>query len=82
MAIVFTTYANKKFDILQRHGCVIAREDVREAVSDAIGTEATGQPLFFAQKKFKSGRAVRVAYRTEAGVARVITFYPVSCNDQ
>lgn len=82
MAIVFTAYANKKFDILQRHGCVITREDVRDAVSGAIVTEAAGQPLFFAQKKCEGGRAVRVAYRKEEGVVRVITFYPVSCNDQ
>ena len=79
--ILFTAYANKKFDILKRHGCVITRESVCDAVGSVLGEEATGQTLFFAEKKTDQGYAVRVAYRTEAGVARVITFYPVSRND-
>lgn len=82
MAISFTIYANKKFDILRRHGCIITREDVRDAVNNAIGTEVVGQSLFFAEKNIDQGCAVRVAYRAEAGVARVITFYPILHNDE
>lgn len=79
--ILFTAYANKKFDILKRHGCVITRESVCDAVESSLCTEAAGQPLFFAEKNNEQGYAVRVAYRKEAGVARVITFYPVFRNE-
>lgn len=68
--ISFTAYANKKFDMLMRHGYVISREDVCDAIRGAEGVTATEKSLFFAQKN-----GVRVAFRKETGVIRVITFY-------
>lgn len=74
MMISFTAYANKKFDVLARHGYSISRECVIDA---AAGAEAAEHPLFFAQKN-----NIRVVSRRESGIVRVITFYPVSSNDR
>lgn len=79
--VSFTAYANKKFDTLRRHGCVISRAVVEEAVRSATGGEPRDRTFFFAQKADENGQEVRVAYRKEAGVLRIITFYPAARNE-
>lgn len=74
--ISFTAYANKKFDVLMRHGCAISREDVCDAIGSAGSAPVTEKSLFFAQKN-----GVRVAFRKETGVIRVITFYPLKSDE-
>lgn len=70
--ISFTAYANKKFDMLARHGCVISRESVVDTVESMLNAEADTDSLFFAEKN-----DIRVACKKEAGIVRVITFYPL-----
>lgn len=74
--ISFTAYANKKFDILARHGCIVSRESVCDAVESVVNAEATEQSLFFAQKN-----GVRAVFRKEAGIIRVVTFYPMASDE-
>lgn len=69
--IYFTKYAEQKFDILNRHKVFFTREQVEEAVGCA---EKQGRKagLLTAQKE-----GLKVIYKKEVGVIKIITFYPV-----
>ncbi|MBU1350221.1 hypothetical protein KJ978_00400, partial [Patescibacteria group bacterium] len=64
-------YAEKKFDILNKHKVYFTREQIEDAIKLPDKTGKKGQYLF-AQKE-----RVKVVYKKENGIVRVITFYPV-----
>jgi hypothetical protein len=67
----FTKYAEQKFDILNKHQVFFRREQVEETVA---GPERTGRQagLLTATKD-----NLKVIYKKEAGVIKIITFYPI-----
>ncbi|OGF31110.1 hypothetical protein A3H09_04235 [Candidatus Falkowbacteria bacterium RIFCSPLOWO2_12_FULL_45_13] len=67
----FTKYAENKFDILNKHKVFFRREQVEDAVAcpDKQGRKAG---LLTAEKD-----GVKVIYKKEEGVIKIITFYPV-----
>ncbi len=69
--IYFTSYAEEKFTILNRHGVFIRKEEIESAVTTpdtrgALGKYATAE----------KGR-VKVIYQKESGLKKIITFYPI-----
>lgn len=74
--VSFTKYANEKFDILRRHGFVVERASVAQVLElpDSVDTSRT--PLLFAQRKLDTRHMLRVVFKQEGDIARVITFYP------
>ena len=82
MTIYFTKYANDKFGILARHRCVLERAQVEEAVVAADAVNESRAPLFVAEKSIDKKRALKVVYKKEAGVVKIITFYPSINNGQ
>ncbi len=69
--LYFTKYAENKFDILNKHKVFFTREQVEDAVAtpDKPGRKAG----FLTIKKDN----IKVIYKKEAGVIKIITFYPV-----
>ncbi len=70
--ISFSSYAEQKFEILNKHKVFITREAVIDAVASPEKTGRRGR-LFCAYKE-----GIGVIYRKEGGGKRVITFYPVN----
>jgi len=68
--LYFTKYAENKFDVLNRHKVFLTREQVEDAIAcpDKTGKKSG---LLAAQKD-----NLKVIYKKEAGVIKIITFYP------
>ncbi len=69
--IYFTKYAEKKFDILNKHKVYFTREQVEDTVKLPDKVEKKGK--YFRARKDD----VKVVYKKENGAVKVITFYPV-----
>ena len=69
--IYFSKYAEQKFEILNRHKVFYTREQIEDAVNlpDKV-RRRTG--FWFAQKE-----NVKVVYKKDGEIIRIITFYPV-----
>ncbi|MBU4347027.1 hypothetical protein KKF23_00530, partial [Patescibacteria group bacterium] len=69
--IYFTKYAEQKFDILNKHKVYFTREQIEDAVKSP---DKNGK-----KNKYLTARKdeVKVIYRKEDGVIKIITFYPV-----
>lgn len=80
--IYFTKYANDKFGILADHRCVVGRSQVEETVKVPDSVDESRAPLFVARKSIDEKRVLKVVYKKEAGVFKIITFYPGISNEQ
>lgn len=69
--IYFTKYAEQKFDILNKHKVYFTREQIEDTVKLPDKVEKKGKYL----GARKDG--VKVVYKKENGVMKVVTFYPV-----
>jgi hypothetical protein len=69
--IYYTKYAEEKFDVLNKHKVYITREQIEDAIASPEKVTKKGSCL--AARK----EGVKVVYKKEAGVIKVITFYPV-----
>ena len=74
--IHFTKHARDKFDVLRRHGLDLTEAQVIQAVRapDLVGTSRW--PLLIAQSKLDREHVLRVVYKKEQGIIKIITFYP------
>jgi hypothetical protein len=68
--IYFTSYAEKKFDILNKHQVYIRREQVEEAVRAPEIKKKKGK-YFWAEKQ-----GIAVIYKLEGEIIKIITFFP------
>jgi len=68
--LYFTKYAEQKFEILNKHKIFFTREQIEDIVNtpDKIGKK---NGMMTAQKE-----GVKVIYKKEAEVIKIITFYP------
>ena len=69
--IYFTSYANQKFDLLNKHKVFLRKEEIEETVS--APDEVKKQGKYFGATK----DSVKVIYKKEGEVLRIITFFPV-----
>ncbi len=74
--LVFTKHARVKFDVLKRHGVHVSEEQIREAVLKPDRIDHSRRPLLIAQVRFDAQRVLRVVYKKEGNVKKIITFYP------
>lgn len=72
----FTRHAERKLEVLERHGFPIARRDVLEAVAHPDLIDASRAPLLIAQRRLDATHVLRVVFKRENGYAKIITFYP------
>jgi len=72
----FTRYASNKFTVLQEHAFFVSRDAIIDVVENPEETDESKAPLYSAQKTI-NGRHLKVVYKKEGGVAKIITFYPI-----
>lgn len=73
--IYFTKYAEQKFDILNKHKVYFTKEQIEDVIK--LPEKATKKYGYLAARK----DGVKVVYKKEGDVIRVITFYPVKTNE-
>jgi len=69
--LYFTKYAEKKFDILNKHKVYFTREQIEETLKLPDKTGKKGKYL----TAHKNG--IKVIYKKEDEIIKIITFYPV-----
>jgi hypothetical protein len=74
--VSFTHHAERKFEILQRHGFSVTREQVEVVVNRPERVLPQPDGTCIAQRTISDRHVLRVIYREEAGARIVITFYP------
>ncbi|MHA1839539.1 MAG: DUF4258 domain-containing protein [Candidatus Ranarchaeia archaeon] len=74
--IRFTKHALDKFNILQRYGFILERNQVIDVVANPDRLEHIGLQEF-ATKVLNEEYAIRVVYEKRQNQMVVITFYPV-----
>ena len=69
--IYYTIYADQKFDILNKHKVYFTKEQIEDCIASPEKQDKKG--------KYLSARkdGIKVVYKKEAGVIRIITFYPI-----
>jgi len=74
--IYFTKHAIEKFEILKRHKFSVSKEQIIETIENPEKIDHSRSPLLIAQRKFDKTHVLRVVYKQEEGLIKVITFYP------
>ncbi len=74
--IVFTKHAKDKFAILLRHNFIINSAQIIKTVSSPDLIDRSRIPLLIAQRKIDKTHVLRVVYKEEMGIKKIITFYP------
>ncbi len=74
--IIFTKHAENKFEILKKHKFLITKMQVLKTVEKPELIDKSRPPLLIAQRKIDRNRVLRVVYKKEFGVIKIITFYP------
>ena len=66
----FTSYAEKKFEILNRHKVFFTREQIEDTVGAPEKVSKKGK-FYFAQKD-----GIKVVYQKDDEIIKILTFYP------
>jgi len=74
--IVFTKHAKNKFEILKRHKFLITEKQVFETIEKPDLIDKSRLPLLIAQRKIDKNYVLRVVYKKEFDIIKIITFYP------
>lgn len=74
--IVFTKHAKDKFEILKRHKFLVSEEQVLVAIAIPDLIDYSRNPLLIAQREIDKTHVLRVVYKQEGGIIKIITFYP------
>lgn len=74
--IHFTKHAEEKFNILKRHQFLISKEQVIETVVHPEKLDYSRLPLIISQSTIDKSRVLRVVYKKEDRLIKIITFYP------
>ena len=74
--IIFTKHAKNKFKILKRHKFFVSEKQVIKTVESPDLIDKSRLPLLIAQRKIDKTHVLRVVYKKEFGIIKIITFYP------
>ncbi len=74
--IIFTKHARNKFEILKRHKFLITEKQVLKTIEKPDLIDESRLPLLIVQRKIDRNYVLRVVYKQEFDVIKVITFYP------
>jgi len=74
--IAFTRHALNKFEILRRHGFFVSEKQVLEVVTNPDLIDYSRLPLLIAQGRIDKSHVLRVVYKEEGEMVKIITFYP------
>ncbi len=74
--IILTKHAKYKFEVLKRHKFLISENQVLKTIEKPDLIDKSRYPLLIAQRKIDKNYVLRVVYKQEFDVIKVITFYP------
>lgn len=74
--ITYTSHAEMKFEVLKRHGVIISRSIVEDAVENPQKVFDAPKGRKVAQAGYNSTHLIRVIYEETNGNITIITFYP------
>ena len=76
--IFFTKHAKvEKFNILARHGFKVIASEIRDVIENPENEDKKSDyPNIIVSKTIDKTHILRVVYRKEGGIIKVITFYP------
>ncbi|PIS39504.1 MAG: hypothetical protein COT33_01630 [Candidatus Nealsonbacteria bacterium CG08_land_8_20_14_0_20_38_20] len=77
MEIFWTKHAQEKFEILEKQGFMIKRELVEKTLKLAELIDNSQFPLLVAQKSIDEKHILKVVFKKEGGIIKIITFYPM-----
>ena len=69
--MIFTKYAEKKFDILNKYKVFYTHEEIKDVINNPEKT-AKKNKFISAEKN-----NIKVLYKTRDGKKEIITFYPI-----
>ncbi len=78
MKIVFTNHALKdKFPQLLQHGFRVSKSDIEAVINNPEHIDKiSDRPKIIVSKEFGKKHILRVVYKVESGIIKIITFYP------
>jgi len=78
MKIVFSKHAKEdKFSILAKHKFHLKEEDVVKVIKEAEHEDTeSDKPNIIASKSLDEKHVLRIVYRKEGDIIKIITFYP------
>lgn len=74
--IYFTKHALEKFEILERHNFTVLKKQILKIITNPEKIDNSRLPLLIVQGKFDKTHVLRVVYKKEGEIIKVITFYP------
>ena len=76
LKVIFTKHAANKFEILKRYRFLISEKQVLKTIEKPDLIDYSRLPLLIAQGKFDKRHVLRVVYKKESEIIKIITFYP------
>ncbi len=74
--VIFTRHGKDKFEILKRHKFLISEKQAIRTVENSDLIDRSRLPLLIAQRKIDKNYVLRVVYKKEFDILKIITFYP------
>ena len=74
--VVFSSHAERKFDILERHGFPIAKDIILSTIESPDIVEEGHKGRKIAQRVMDKRHVIRIVYEDLPNQVRIITFYP------
>lgn len=74
--IIFTKHAREKFKVLRRHKFLVSQERVIQTIEEPDLIDNSHLPLLIAQRKIDRNHVLRVVFKKERDIIKIITFYP------
>lgn len=75
--IIFTSHALNKITLLKQHGFIVSKIKIKDTLIEPDNLDAlSDEPNFIASKDFDETHILRVVYKIENGIIKLITFYP------
>jgi hypothetical protein len=69
--IIFTNYANNKFDLLNKHKVFLRKEEIEETI--LAPDEVKKQGKYFGATR----DGIKVIYKKEEDMIKIVTFFPI-----
>jgi hypothetical protein len=67
----------KKFRILKEQGFVVKKKMVEKVINSPDAVDYSQSPLLIAQKSIDEKHILKVVFKKENGIIKIITFYPM-----
>ncbi len=75
--ITFTSHALSKITLLKQHGFIVTKKEIEKTVIEPHNLDSSAdEPNFIASKAFDDKHVLRVVYKKENDIIKVITLYP------